>query len=99
MFVRPALRKMQGYRQLQRPTVKVTLDHDVRKTPDRTEYQRATVVWRPDGLIARTTGLQSSSRLLSMVGANALLHIPRGEGSLAAGTRVQALLVGELVAE
>jgi len=33
------------------------------------------------------------------VGANALLHIPRGEGTLAAGTRVQALLIGELVTE
>jgi molybdopterin biosynthesis enzyme len=77
----------------------VTLGHDVRQTPDRTEYQRATVVWRPDGLYAQTTGLQSSSRLLSMVGANALLHIPRGEGTLATGTRVQALLIGELVTE
>jgi molybdopterin molybdotransferase len=99
VFVRPALRKMQGHARLQRPTVEVTLDHDVRKTPDRTEYQRATAVWRPEGLIARTTGSQSSSRLLSMVGANALLHIPPGEGTLAAGTRVQALLLGELVVE
>jgi len=48
-------------------------------------YQRAMVVWRPGGLVARTTGSQSSSRLLSMVGANALLHIPPGEGTLAAG--------------
>src|SRR5581483_7272932 len=71
VFVRPALRKMQGYTRLHRPTVEVTLGHDVRQTPDRTEYQRATVVWRPDGLYARTTGLQSSSRLLSMLGANA----------------------------
>ncbi len=99
VFVRPALRKMQGYARLHRPTVEATLDHEVRKTPDRTEYQRAIVVWRPEGLVARTTGSQSSSRLLSMVGANALLHIPPGEGMLAAGTRVPALLVGELVAE
>jgi molybdopterin molybdotransferase len=99
VFVRPALRKLQGYTRLQRPTVEATLTHDVRKTPDRTEYQRATVVWTPDGLVARTTGLQSSSRLLSMVGANALLHIPPGEGTLAAGTRVRALLLGELVTE
>jgi molybdopterin molybdotransferase len=99
VFVRPALRKMQGYARLQRPTVEASLEHEVRKTPDRTEYQRATVVWRPDGLLARTTGLQSSSRLLSMVGANALLHIPPGEGTLAAGTRVQALLIGDLATE
>jgi molybdopterin molybdotransferase len=99
VFVRPALRKLQGYARLQRPTVAVTLSHDVRKTPDRTEYQRATVVWMPEGLVARTTGLQSSSRLLSMVGANALLHIPPGEGTLAAGASVQALLIGDLTTE
>jgi molybdopterin molybdotransferase len=99
LFVRPALRKLQGYTRLHRPTVEVRLDHDVRQTPDRTEYQRATVTWQPDGLVARTTGLQSSSRLLSLVSANALLHIPPGEGTLPAGTRVQALLVGELVTE
>jgi molybdopterin biosynthesis enzyme len=34
-----------------------------------------------------------------MVGANALLHIPPGEGTLAAGTRVQALLLDEPVVE
>jgi molybdopterin biosynthesis enzyme len=99
VFVRPALRKLQGFARLQRPTVEVTLGHDVRQTPDRTEYQRAMVIWRADGLYAQTTGLQSSSRLLSMAGANALLHIPRGEGTLAAGTRVQALLMGELGVE
>ncbi|HEY7068108.1 MAG TPA: gephyrin-like molybdotransferase Glp [Chloroflexota bacterium] len=99
VFVRPALRKLQGYARLHRATVEATLEHDVRKTPDRTEYARGMVVWRPDGLYAKTTGLQSSSRLLSMVGANALLHIPKGEGSLAAGTRAQALLIGELVTE
>jgi molybdopterin molybdotransferase len=100
LFVRPALRKLQGHTRLHRPTVEVVLEHDVRKTPDRTEYQRAVVRWHPDGsLRARTTGSQSSSRLLSMVGANALLHVPPGQGSLAAGARTRALLVGELVAD
>ena len=100
VFVRPALRKLQGHTRLHRPTVEVVLEHDVRKTLDRTEYQRATVSWHADGsLRARTTGSQSSSRLLSMVGANALLHIPPGQGSLPAGTRTRALLLGELVAD
>jgi molybdopterin molybdotransferase len=99
LFVRPALRKLQGYARLHRPAVEVTLAHDVRQTPDRTEYQRAVVRWTPEGFVAQTTGLQSSSRLLSLVGANALLHIPPGGGILAAGTRVRALLVADLVTE
>lgn len=98
VFVRPALRKLQGHARLHRPTVEVVLEHDVRKTPDRTEYQRAIVTYHPDGTLrARTTGSQASSRLLSMVGANALLHVPPGQGVLPAGTRTRALLVGELL--
>ncbi|TME68474.1 MAG: molybdopterin molybdotransferase MoeA, partial [Chloroflexi bacterium] len=47
VFVRPALRKMQGFRQLSRPTLPVRLGYDARPSPDRTEYQRVTL--RRDG--------------------------------------------------
>ncbi|TMG68827.1 MAG: molybdopterin molybdotransferase MoeA, partial [Chloroflexi bacterium] len=43
VFVRPALRKMQGFTQLQRPTLPVRLGYDARPTADRTEYQRVTL--------------------------------------------------------
>jgi molybdopterin molybdotransferase len=96
VFVRPALLAMQGRRVVQRPRVEVTVDHALAKTPDRTEYQRAVVRWRDGELVARSTGSQVSSRLLSMVGANALLVIEPGEGKVAAGARVSALLIGEI---
>ena len=96
VFVRPALRRMQGYKHAQRPIVDVVLDHDLDKTRDRTEYQRATVRWENGRLVATSTGSQSSSRLLSMVGANALLIVEPGDGKVAAGTTVSALLVGAL---
>lgn len=35
-------------------------------------------------------------RLLSMKSANALLCVPRGEGELAAGQQLPAILIGEL---
>src|SRR5437660_602512 len=65
VFVRPALRKMQGFAQLHRPTLAVRLAYDAKPTADRTEYQR--VVLRREGreLVAETTGSQSSSRLMS----------------------------------
>jgi molybdopterin molybdotransferase len=44
----------------------------------------------------RTPGGQGSSRLLSMIGANALLEIEPGEQQLPAGAKVPALLTGEL---
>ncbi|HEY3109924.1 MAG TPA: gephyrin-like molybdotransferase Glp [Chloroflexota bacterium] len=96
VFVRPTLLKMQGRRAVQRPRVEVEVEHALARTPDRTEYQRALVRWQCGRLTARSTGSQISSRLLSMVGANALLEIDPGEGTVPAGARVSALLVGEV---
>jgi molybdopterin molybdotransferase len=96
VFVRPALRKLGGATNVMRPRVQVALEHDVRPDPVRPEYQRATVTWRGDRFVARTTGLQSSSRLMSIVGANALLELEPGTQMLLAGTMVQALLLANL---
>jgi molybdopterin biosynthesis enzyme len=60
------------------------------------EYQRATVTWESDRFVARTTGLQSSSRLMSIVGANALLELEPSSEPLPEGTMVQALLLANL---
>lgn len=96
VFVRPALLKLGGARDVLRPRVAARLEQEVRPDAIRLEYQRATVRWERDGFVARTTGLQASSRLLSIVGSNALLEIEAGEQPLAAGTIVQALLLANL---
>jgi molybdopterin molybdotransferase len=94
VFVRPALRRLQGFRHLHRPEVTVYLEHPVQPSRDRLEFQRAVVRWHGDRFLARTTGLQASSRLLSLVGANALLKITAGPAVLPAGSAVPALLLG-----
>jgi molybdopterin molybdotransferase len=93
VFVRPALRKLQGFAKLQRPTLPVRLGYDARATADRTEYQR--VMLRREGaeLVAETTGSQSSSRLLSLAGAHALVRIAPGDEGVAAGTIVEAMIL------
>lgn len=96
VFVRPALRRMQGHRQIQRPVVQVAVEHPVRPSEDRLEFQRAVVGWQGGRLVARSTGAQRSSRLLSMAGTNALLRIPPGTEVIPAGALVDALLVGEI---
>ncbi|HUE75410.1 MAG TPA: gephyrin-like molybdotransferase Glp [Chloroflexota bacterium] len=98
VFVRPALLKLQGRREVHRPRVEVVLAHDLKQTPDRTEYQRVAVTWENGQLVARGTGLQVSSRLLSMVGANALVVIQPGTGVISAGSLVPALLTGDILA-
>jgi molybdopterin molybdotransferase len=93
VFVRPALRKMQGHAQLQRPTLPVRLGYDARAAADRTEYQRVTL--RRDGgeLVASSTGSQSSSRLMSLAGAHALVRIPPGDQGIGKGTMVEAMIL------
>ncbi|NLG49635.1 MAG: molybdopterin molybdotransferase MoeA [Chloroflexi bacterium] len=95
MFVRPALRLMAGYRRIWRPEQRVRLSHAVRHTPDRAEFQRAVVTQRDGEYWAETTGNQVSGRLLSLVGANALLKIPAGVDDVAAGESVIAILIDQ----
>jgi molybdenum cofactor synthesis domain-containing protein len=96
VFVRPALLKLGGAANVMRPRVEVVLGHEIRPDPVRPEYQRATVTWEDHHFVARTTGLQSSSRLMSIVGANALLELSPGDNPLPKGTMVQALLLTNL---
>jgi molybdopterin molybdotransferase len=93
VFVRPALRKMQGYAHLQRPTLPVRLGYDARPTADRTEYQRVTLRREGRELVAISTGSQSSSRLMSLAGAHALVRIPPGDQGVDAGAVVEAMIL------
>lgn len=97
IFVRPALRRMAGHTQLHHPRQSVTLAHDVRHHPSRTEFQRAIITRQPDGsLIANTTGAQGSGRLLSLHNANGLLELPHGRSDFSAGETVDALILGDI---
>jgi len=92
LFVRPAIRKMRGFRELWRPRTSATLTEDVRKKPDRRYFMR--------GVITRTTageyevalsGRQSSAMLTAMHRANCLISLPEGESAFAAGSVVQCI--------
>jgi molybdopterin molybdotransferase len=100
LFVRPALRKMQGYANLFRRTVTVTLEEEVKITAKLTHFLRAYVARKEDGsLTARLTGLQSSGALTSMVKANALLIIPETSATVAKGARLNALMLDQSLDE
>ncbi len=94
-FVRPALRRMSGFRLLWRPCAEVRLEQGLRHDPDRTEFQRAIVESGPDGFTARGNGPQGSSRLKSLSGANALLVLPTGTGDFPDGSLVMALFINQ----
>ena len=97
VFVRPALRRLQGDARPERARARVALAEPIAAPPHRPEYQRAIVSWEGGRLVARSTGAQGSSRLLSLRGANALLLVP-GDGQVyPAGAELDALLTGPLV--
>ena len=93
VFVRPALRKMQGFSELHRPTLPVRLAYDAKPTAERTEYQRVTLHREGAELVAETTGSQSSSRLMSLAGAHALVRVPAGDQVLSKGSVVEAIIL------
>lgn len=97
VFVRPALRALQGDARPGRPQVRVALAAPVRPSPDRPEYQRVTVRWAEGRLVAAVTGGQGSSRLISLHGANGLLLVPAGAETYPAGAGLDALLTGPIV--
>ncbi|MFL5804279.1 MAG: gephyrin-like molybdotransferase Glp [Roseiflexaceae bacterium] len=96
VFVRPALRRMQGDVRPERPRVRAVLRDPIRAPGDRPEYQRAIVAWEDGRLVARSTGAQGSSRLLSLRGANALLLVPGDGQTHPAGAELEVLLTGVL---
>ncbi len=95
VFVRPALRRLQGDAQPDRPRVAVALAEAIRPS-DRPEYQRVRVRWEQGRLVAYSTGGQGSSRLLSMRGANALLLVAPGDTTYAVGQELEAMLIGNI---
>ncbi len=97
VFVRPALRRMQGDLHPERPMVQVVLGEIVRPSPDRPEYQRVLIAWRDGQLVAQTTGVQTSSRLLSMRSANGLILVPAGTTPYQPGDTLPALLTGAIL--
>ena len=93
IFVRPALRQMAGHHHILRPRVPVTLAAGLEGDTWRPEFHRVHLTRTPQGLTARSTGMQSSARLLSMVGANGLLALPKRAEPFAAGETVDAILL------
>jgi molybdopterin molybdotransferase len=92
VFVRPALEKLSGLESASRPRVRVRLAEGI-SSDGRESYLRANLSEENGILCAHLAGHQGSGNLLSIVQANALLIIPAGVKSLAAGKDVDAWLL------
>jgi len=95
LFGRPALRKLLGCRQVERPTAEVVLDGEDIERADRRHFVRASLRSRGGTLVATPTGDQGSHRISSLTGATALLVIMEGEGTVHAGDHLPAILLND----
>lgn len=95
VLVRPALRKMMGLTEYDRPTRRVRLAKPLTTRDSRTHFYRAKLERREDGgWAARLTGPQGSGILTSMSSADALLAVPP-DSELPAGAELDAIVLRE----
>ena len=97
-FVRPALLRMMGQRQVLRPTFRAMLRDDIRnKESDRTSLLRIRLERENDLYYASTSGKQQTGLLKTMVNSAAIAVIPPGRGFMAAGEEVDVHFFGSYI--
>jgi molybdopterin molybdotransferase len=87
-FVRPAIRKMRGCRQLLRPIITASLGDAIQKTPGRLHFVRVRLEAASDRWVATPTGPQGSHIQSSLVECNGVARFEPDESRLEAGSAV-----------
>jgi molybdopterin molybdotransferase len=93
LFVRPAILKMMGKKNLAKPTVEAIIEDSVVNSDGRRIFARASVEKRGGQYFARLTGPQGSGILTSMALANGLAIIPEDKAKVLAGDTVQVVML------
>ena len=88
LFVKPAVRALQGLADPLPVFEEARLSASLRRNAARDDFVRARVRPAPDGAVAEPIVGQESHMIVRSAAADALVHVPRGEGELAAGARV-----------
>ena len=92
-MVRPAILKMLGHKNLDKPTVRAVLEDDIINGDERRVYARAIVTRRDGRYYARLTGDQGSGILTSMALANGLAICPEDVPRMRAGEEVDVQML------
>jgi molybdopterin molybdotransferase len=91
LFVKPAIRALQGMREPLPPFERATLASPLRRSTGRDELVRAVAHRSADGVVLEPLSGQESHMIVRAAAADALVLVPRGEGELEAGTAVSWL--------
>ena len=89
LFVRPALLKLQGRTDLERPRLTAVTDEALHNPPHLEQYFRGVARRDGDRVRVRLTGDQGSHVLRSMADANCLIVVPLGISEVAVGESVE----------
>jgi molybdopterin molybdotransferase len=95
VFVRPAIRRLQGRTDLNRPRVAAVLDEPVRSPAHKVSFLRVTLHRSEGEWHARTTGPQGSGLLGSLVTAHGLAEVPAERTEVPVGDRLLVHLLVE----
>ncbi|MGQ9467836.1 MAG: molybdopterin molybdotransferase MoeA, partial [Anaerolineae bacterium] len=95
LFVRPAIRKMQGFTDWPWPELRARITDPIVRKDGRRHYLRVRLQETPEGWMATLTGDQGSGILSSLVQADGLAVIPEDVDHLPAGAEVRVLLLRE----
>jgi len=93
LFVRPAILKMMGKKNLAKPTIEAVIEDPIVNNDGRRILARAVVEKRGSQYFARLTGPQGSGILTSMTLANGLVIIPEDKERVKAGDVVQIMML------
>ncbi len=91
LFVQPAIRALQGVARPEPRFALGVLGAPARRGPHRDDYQRARLEQSGDTAVLHPLRGQESHMIVRAAAADALVHVPRGEGELAAGATVRYL--------
>jgi molybdopterin molybdotransferase len=91
LFVAPAVRALQGVADPLPPLEVGTLAAELRRNGARDDFVRARERRSDEGVVLEPVTGQESHMIVRAGTANALVHVPRGEGSLGAGSTVRWL--------
>ena len=94
LFVKPALRALQGQRDALPRLDSGVLATDLQRNDARDEFVRARSRLDQIGVVLEPLSGQESHMIARAAAADALVHVPRGDGVLAAGTRVAWIRLG-----
>jgi len=92
VFIRPALMKMMGRRNMFRPEVTARLAEDISGPKGKTQFARVRVKRTREGWVATPTGGRGSNLIATVSRANGLAVIPAGVETATSGSDVRVML-------